>query len=291
MSWAEYKKKREEQEKSKTSSYQEYNNSNNNSEVSSWQRYKQIREEQEQQQKEITNITRSSAIAPIKTTANLSDTELRKIEKNAGLKAGVLNLNQVQSQQQNFENLQQKGNEILQDKKSDLGIDNGKILKKSSAFKDGYNFGDVSKTALSTAGDVALNIGKGIMNIGEGIGDLATYGIAGIADLTGNKEYAEKLRYNASHMNVVDDMTKPMINAVDKNSILGNKSDEVAQGLGYVAGNTAIAVASGGLGTKLGLSSKIAQTAGSMGTTFTSSMGHGMTEAYQNGATDDEAFA
>ena len=290
MSWAEYKKKREEQEKSKTSSYQEYNNSNNNSEVSSWQKYKQKREEQKVQQTETLPVANKANTAP-KTTTNLTEADLRKIEKNAGLKAGVLNLNQVQSQQQNFENLQQKGNEILQDKKSDLGIDNGKILKKSSAFKDGYNFGDVSKTALSTAGDVALNIGKGIMNIGEGIGDLATYGIAGIADLTGNKEYAEKLRYNASHMNVVDDMTKPMINAVDKNSILGNKSDEVAQGLGYVAGNTAIAVASGGLGTKLGLTSKIAQTAGSMGTTFTSSMGHGMTEAYQNGATDDEAFA
>lgn len=297
MSWAEYKKKREEQENMETSYSQENNDSNN--ETSSWQKYKQKREEQKVQQTETLPIA-NKANTVQKTTTNLTEADLRKIEQNSGLKTGTLNLNKMQAQQQKFENLQQKGNEILQDKNnkiydvdyiySDLGIDNGKVFKKSSAFKDGYDFGDVSKTAVATIGDVALNVGKGIMNIGEGIGDLATYGIAGIADLTGNKEYAEKLRYNASHMNVVDDMTKPMINAVDKNSVLGNKSDELAEGLGYVAGMTAVSVVSGGAGAKLGLSSKVAATIGSTATTFSSSMGNGMSEAYQNGATDEEAF-
>ncbi len=53
-------------------------------------------------------------IAPMaKTTTNLTEADLRKIEQNSGLKTGTLNLNQMQAQQQKFNNLQQKGNEEL----------------------------------------------------------------------------------------------------------------------------------------------------------------------------------
>lgn len=110
MSWAEYKKKREEQENMETSYSQENNDSNN--ETSSWQKYKQKREEQKVQQTETLPIANKANTTP-KTTTNLTEADLRKIEQNSGLKTGTLNLNKMQAQQQKFNNLQQKGNEEL----------------------------------------------------------------------------------------------------------------------------------------------------------------------------------
>lgn len=300
MSWAEYKKKREEQENMEMSYSQENNDSNN--ETSSWQKYKQKREEQKVQQTETLPVANKANTAP-KTTTNLTEADLRKIEQNSGLKAGTLNLNKMQAQQQKFNNLQQKGNEILQDKNnkiydvdyiySDLGIDNGKVFKKSSAFKDGYDFGDITKTVLDTGATLGTEVTKGVANIGENIGDLASYGIAGVADLLGEDEYADKVRKNAQ-VSLVDKYTKPLSSKIDKNSILGSKGKEMAQSLGYVAGTAAIGTATGGTAGILGKTAEGAAKAANIATTattFASSMGSGVTEAYQNGATDQEALA
>ena len=129
MSWAEYKKKREEQENMETSYSRENNDSNN--ETSSWQKYKQKREEQKVQQTETLPVANKANTAP-KTTTNLTEADLRKIEQNSGLKAGTLNLNKMQAQQQKFENLQQKGNEEL---KSGAKLINEK-QKKFNNFKN-----------------------------------------------------------------------------------------------------------------------------------------------------------
>lgn len=300
MSWAEYKKKREEQENMEKS-YSKENNDRNN-ETSSWQKYKQKREEQKVQQTETLPVANKANTAP-KTTTNLTEADLRKIEQNSGLKTGTLNLNKMQAQQQKFENLQQKGNEILQDKNnkiydvdyiySDLGIDNGKVFKKSSAFKDGYDFGDITKTVLDTGATLGTEVTKGVANIGENIGDLASYGIAGVADLLGKDEYAAKVRKNAQ-VSLVDKYTKPLSSKIDKNSILGSKGKEMAQSLGYVAGTAAIGTATGGTAGILGKTAEGAAKAANIATTattFASSMGSGITEAYQNGATDQEALA
>lgn len=300
MSWAEYKKKREEQENMEMSYSQENNDRNN--ETSSWQKYKQKREEQKVQQTETLPVANKANTAP-KTTTNLTEADLRKIEQNSGLKTGTLNLNKMQAQQQKFENLQQKGNEILQDKNnkiydvdyiySDLGIDNGKVFKKSSAFKDGYDFGDITKTVLDTGATLGTEVTKGVANIGENIGDLASYGIAGVADLLGKDEYAGKVRKNAQ-VSLVDKYTKPLSSKIDKNSILGSKGKEMAQSLGYVAGTAAIGAATGGTAGILGKTAEGAAKAANIATTattFASSMGSGVTEAYQNGATDQEALA
>lgn len=300
MSWAEYKKKRKEQENMEMSYSQENNDSNN--ETSSWQKYKQKREEQKVQQTETLPVANKANTAQ-KTTTNLTEADLRKIEQNSGLKTGTLNLNKMQAQQQKFENLQQKGNEILQDKNnkiydvdyiySDLGIDNGKVFKKSSAFKDGYDFGDITKTVLDTGATLGTEVTKGVANIGENIGDLASYGIAGVADLLGEDEYADKVRKNAQ-VSLVDKYTKPLSSKIDKNSILGSKGKEMAQSLGYVAGTAAIGAATGGTAGILGKTAEGAAKAANIATTattFASSMGSGVTEAYQNGATDQEALA
>lgn len=129
MSWAEYKKKREEQENMETSYSRENNDSNN--ETSSWQKYKKKREEQKIQQTETLPIANKANTTP-KTTTNLTEADLRKIEQNSGLKTGTLNLNKMQAQQQKFNNLQKKGNEKL---KSGAELINGK-QKKFNNFKN-----------------------------------------------------------------------------------------------------------------------------------------------------------
>ena len=48
-------------------------------------------------------------------------------------------------------------------------------FKKSSLFDDGYNFGDVTRTILGTAGDVVQNVGAGILGMGEKALDAFAY--------------------------------------------------------------------------------------------------------------------
>lgn len=175
--------------------------------------------------------------------------------------------------------------EVISDK--DIEEDNSKWFK-SGAFKNGYQAGDLTKTVASTVGDIGTGFTKGIMNIGENIGDLIQYGTAGIVDWIGNDEKADELRKKAQ-FDSVSSVFEPMTDVIDKNSVLGNKSDNIVEGLGYVAGITAVSVLSGGAGTALGISGTSAATIGSTITTFTSAMGSGITEAYKNGATDKEA--
>ncbi len=92
-----------------------------------------------------------------KTTTNLTEADLRKIEQNSGLKTGTLNLNQMQAQQQKFNNLQQKGNEEL---KSGAKLINEKQKKfndfKSDAKVIGSNLKD---SALSGGFQLLKTVG------------------------------------------------------------------------------------------------------------------------------------
>ena len=56
-----------------------------------------------------------------------------------------------------------------------------KLFKKSSAFDDGRQSGDIISTILSTAGDLAANVGKGFLNTVEGVTDAGQYAIADVA--------------------------------------------------------------------------------------------------------------
>ena len=147
MSWAEYKKKRKEQENMEMSYSQENNDSNN--ETSSWQKYKQKREEQKVQQTETLPVA-NRANTVQKTTTNLTEADLRKIEQNSGLKTGTLNLNQMQAQQKKFENLQQKGNVELKSSGTKL------INEKQKKFND---FKSDAKIIGSNLKDSALSGG------------------------------------------------------------------------------------------------------------------------------------
>ena len=109
------------------------------------------------------------------------------------------------------------------------------IFKEAEAFKDGYDFGEVTKTILSTVGDAVTDIGKGAVQLGQGIGKNLAYGVAQIADWTGNDEYANKIKDKLKNnsdpvMSKVDDWQNK---TVDKYSILGDTSDKVLQSVGY----------------------------------------------------------
>lgn len=148
------------------------------------------------------------------------------------------------------------------------------------------------ETILGTTGDIATHTVKGIMSIGEGIGDLLTYAHAGIEEKRGNQSEADILRRNAQE-SAMDKVFEGVEKNVDKNSVIGNRGDAIIEGLGYVAGMTAISLASGGAATALGATAStagLAATAASTATTFASAMGNSMSEAYKSGASNDEAF-
>lgn len=158
---------------------------------------------------------------------------------------------------------------------------------KSGAFDDGYQFGDITKTKLGTTADLLVGAVKGVGRMVEGVVDLGTYGVAGVADLFGADEFAEKTKKVAQY-SATDEWTKPVTDAVDQWSVLGNKADAVSEGIGQVAaiiltGGAASALAGGGAAGALAAS--IATTSA----TGLSAMGSGMSEAYASGATDKEA--
>lgn len=159
---------------------------------------------------------------------------------------------------------------------------------KSGGFSDGVDgfwdfLGDLGETTLGTAGDLVLSVGKGIGKLAEGIVDLGTYGVAGVADLFGADEAAKDIKKFAQK-GLVDDATQGISDYVDQYSVLGNKADMISEGLGQVGGIilTGGAASAGGLGA-------LGTTVLTTGVTGLSGMGSGMSEAYLSGATDEEA--
>lgn len=161
---------------------------------------------------------------------------------------------------------------------------------KSGGFSDGVDgvgdfFGDLGQTALGTVGDFGLGAVKGIGRMVEGLVDLGTYGVAGVADLFGAEEFAEKTK-DVARYSATDEWTKGATDYVDKYSVLGNKADAISEGLGQVLA----IMGTGGLAGAAGLGGA-GIAAVTTGVTGLSSMGTNMGEAYEsNKATDGDAF-
>lgn len=175
-------------------------------------------------------------------------------------------------------------------KKEEEEEDDGRLqfFKSAGVFDDGYDFGDVTKTILGTAGDAGLGVLKGIGGVAEGVGDLLTYKMAADAKTTAElfgleNTFGERVKEFAQR-NLVEEAAKPADDFLDEYSVLGRTSDAIAQGLGQVA----TIVATGGVAGAAGLGGAGA-TALTTGLTGFSGMGSGMSEAYQGGATDEEA--
>ena len=94
-------------------------------------------------------------------------------------------------------------------------------------FEDGYQFGDISKTALENLGDSAVAIGstalevparlvKGILSVPEGIANAGASIVAGISDMVGQDDYANELRKRVAMGTPFVKTHAFMDNAIDK---------------------------------------------------------------------------
>ena len=138
----------------------------------------------------------------------------------------------------------------------------------------------------STAGDLVVNAGIGLMGTAENLVDLGRYGVAGVADLIGAKDYANDVRERAKQ-DTTSMILSPVEDFFNKNSLLKENGiiENVAQGVGQIGG----IIGSGGLLPKAISTVNVGKFA--MPTTsILSGAGSGMTEAYNNGATDGQAF-
>lgn len=161
---------------------------------------------------------------------------------------------------------------------------NKESIFKAGSFDDGYQFGDITSAILGTTADAGIGLVKGVGRLVEGVVDLGTYGVAYAGDALGFDKFAEDTKKVAQY-SATDEWTKGMTDYVDQYSVLGNKADMVSEGLGQVA---AIVLTGGALGAAgVGTAGVTAVTTGLTGL---SGMGSGMSEAYNSGATDEEAF-
>jgi hypothetical protein len=178
----------------------------------------------------------------------------------------------------------------LQQKNIDKQIANRKKVEANGTGYFKTSRGTVAEKILGTGVDAATNILQGLGNTGEGIVDLATYGVSNLSKaLFGDNQFSQNAKKFAQ---------KDLVNTgaewlgssnglgYDSSSVLGNKTENIAQGLGQILGMYITA----GIGGKLGLAEK-GVSALNTGVLFASSTGQGMTEAYKDGATDKEAAA
>ena len=154
----------------------------------------------------------------------------------------------------------------------------------AGAFKDGYDIGDITKTILGTVGDLGLGFVKGIYATGEGLSDLALYGVGGLAGLFGANEFAEELK-NTAKKDTTGQVFGGAEKWLDDYSVVGDTSTAIAQGLGQVG----LMIASGGMASAGGAGT-VGSTLATTGLIGTSAVGSGMSEAYQGGATDEQAL-
>ena len=152
------------------------------------------------------------------------------------------------------------------------------------AFSDGYDIGDIAKTILGTTSDVGINIGKGIVNTGEGLGKMMVGGVAELSEALGNKEYSNKLKNRLAGKDenfnkkrekyLFSSNLDKLENKIDKFSLIGEKTDNIATGLGNIGASIA--------GQSVGIPW--------YATMGGSSVGHELENAYSNDATDQEAW-
>ena len=152
------------------------------------------------------------------------------------------------------------------------------------AFSDGYDIGDIAKTILGTTSDVGINIGKGIVNAGEGLGKMLVGGVAELSEALGNKEYSNKLKNRLAGKDenfnkkrekyLFSSNLDKLENKIDKFSLIGEKTDNIATGLGNIGASIA--------GQSVGIPW--------YATMGGSSVGHELENAYSNDATDQEAW-
>lgn len=165
----------------------------------------------------------------------------------------------------------------------------------AGAFEDDYQFGDVFKSTIGTLGDGIVSVAQGFGNFFEGIIDLGGYGAGAVADWLGMEDVAKQQKEAAQFEGVnwlFDYLREENKKAAAQgkgisleNSLLGGKSQSVGEAVGQILGMYVTA----GIGGAAGLGAKGA-TALTTATNFASSTGSGIGEAYEAGASDEDAW-
>lgn len=107
------------------------------------------------------------------------------------------------------------------------------IVQRPKNFYDGYQLGDITKTAGSTALGVGTHIIGGIEGIGNSITQGVGYGLSAVNDIAGNKETAERWkRATQEQQKEHEEVKNKIYDIFDKNSLLGETSNQVAEGVG-----------------------------------------------------------
>ena len=158
------------------------------------------------------------------------------------------------------------------------------VVKGSYLFDDGYDFGDITRTTLNTATNIGANLLKGVSNIGDAVAKTIVGGIATGADILGYDNYADKLKNRlAGKDEEVNERLKNYTpsgllqkasDATKSNSVVGDTTRDVAQGVGYYAGMLA--------GQSVGIPWQV--------TSGVTSVGSELPEAYAEGATNAQAW-
>lgn len=125
------------------------------------------------------------------------------------------------------------------------------------AFEDGYQFGDLFKTASASAQDLKHNVAAGILGIGEKVVDAGAYVAGGVGGLLGAdkfkdnmQEFVKKDLYNEENVakkliDISPDAIWGKMLGVDeeKDSVFGEKTDALAQSGGQLLGTIGLQAA------------------------------------------------
>ena len=186
---------------------------------------------------------------------------------------------------------------VLTSEKSSKGF-----FKDSKAFDDGYHFGDITKTVVSTGADLMTDIGEGFLSKTEGLADWGQYRVADALNLVGAKKASEAVKKNAQFDSTAaifgknekkeENFAKDWTKGIEENSISGDTLDTVMQGVGQVGAMAGTAYLVGG-GAEVGANATKLQKAGALAknafVSYTSAYGNARSEAYKNGADDSTA--
>lgn len=158
------------------------------------------------------------------------------------------------------------------------------FFKGAESFEDGkWDAGDLTKTILSSAGDLGLNIVEGFAQVPEQIGTAIAGAEAQVADWLGFDEHADNVRKRIANNGgaLISGLAQKGQDALDKDSVFDKTSDNVASGIGqmlsyYVGSKVPVAGSNIKVG-KLNVPT----------TALLSGTGGGLQEAYQNENVED----
>ncbi len=141
----------------------------------------------------------------------------------------------------------------------------------------------IAKVILGTVGDLGMNAASGAVGHIEGITDAVGYGAADVAEKFGKGSLADRIREKTKE-SFTQKLFGDAIKTYGEHSISGDFTDSVAQGIGQVG----TSILGGALLGGLGLGTKAVSAITTAGTAM-SGFGSGTGQAYEGGATDDEA--